>query len=149
MKLASKARPVQISKLNLGGNDINSLQDLIENFYVYEIIRLGEKFYTWLRRHDAEKAQQVKSITENQSTKDDEKARLLIKTLVPGYQEIELNNLLETWLKDYNVRRPVKNSFLKCYEQNIQVAIELIKKDIPYRILENFLVECESCDETA
>ena len=148
MKLEPKARPVQISKLNLGGNDIKSLQDLIENFYVYEIIRLGEKFYTWLRRHDAEKAQQVKSITENQSTKDDEKARMLIKVLMPGYQKIELNNLPEIWLKDKNISQQAKNSFMKCYEQNIQIAIELLSKDIPYVILENFLVECESCEET-
>ena len=118
MKLEAKARSVQISKLILGGQEINSEEDLIYNFVLNEILILDSKFLSWINRQSGMgyKATEAHKILSNKKVSTAEKKLQLIKVFFPKCKEKDAKEILFYWL-----RLGVSNiAMLKCVAEIIE-----------------------------
>lgn len=143
MKLQAKARPVQINKLKLGGIEINTKDDLLQNFYLNEIINLGDKFTQWIRRHGEMHvySEQVDSIIK---VRNNEKVALgLLALFYPTLKNKTLIEVLDEWHENKTNQRLLK-SLLSCIGYSSSTAIELITK-LGYNLwLNDWLESCTS-----
>lgn len=133
MKLEPKARPVQINKLRLGGKDINSIDDLLKNFCLSEILELGDKFTQWLNRNgEVVKAKGVNKIL-NDLYDEEQKAVEMLRLFFPlnfkgkDKSDFSLENLLLVW-QESGVNTEMYKGILNCITLNEEYAIRLMHK---------------------
>lgn len=132
MKLEPKARPVQINKLRLGGKDINSIDDLLKNFCLSEILELGDKFTQWLGRHEETKVykEKVSSIFRKKYTKAEDQGKDLLALFFPKYKGLSLQTILNVWQKNEKNSKMFAG-VLNCISPDVQLAINLMQKNFP------------------
>ena len=136
---------MQITRLRLGGTDINNHADLLEHFRVCEIIDLGDKFVQWLRRSQVvaeDCIEQVEQILQGTVSKQ-EKALGLCKAFFP--QEIDYDRSLKTIVLGYTNEEKAQfySSLLNCIAPTTVFAIELMRK-VPFlEGLAEWLTGCE------
>lgn len=144
MKLQAKARPVQINKLKLGGKEINTKEDLLQNFYLSEIIDLGNKFTQWIRRNGEMHtySEQIDSIFK---VRNKEKiAHDLLYLFFPMYNGKSLLNVLYNW---YDNKKNINllKSLLYCMNSSESLATDLMER---FSDNKSFIVDwVEDCSE--
>lgn len=128
MKLLPKARPVQINKLRLGGKDINTMDDLLKNFCVPEILALGSKFTKWLDRHaDAKQfAAPVSAIMNAKNTKKKQTTDLLY-LFFPKFKGKSLDDIF-LLLNGNTAEMQLLVNIVNYIDPNVKNAIELMRK---------------------
>lgn len=127
MKLQAKARPVQINKLKLGGKEINTKEDLLQNFYLNEIVNLGNKFTQWIRRNSEMRVYSEQIDTIFKVRNKERVAHDLLYLFFPIYNGKTLLNVLYDWYDNKkNINLP--KSLLYCMNSSESLAVELIER---------------------